>query len=82
LRFEELSQTDCDAIDAFFRTRKSASGNGDQFFIYDPNAVSSIDLSGASATGRHTAIFLDSRIGFVRDGPNSYSGELSVLFLD
>jgi hypothetical protein len=82
LQFEELSQSEKDSIEAFFIARKQASSPGDQFFIYDPDLVNSIDSGGSSLTGRHTAIFLDSEINFTREDACSYSGSLNVLFLD
>jgi hypothetical protein len=82
LVFDELSQAEYDSLKAFFKARKQATGIGDQFFVYDPDVVNAPDLTGASATGRHNAIFLDSKVEFVRDGPCSYSGTLTVLFLD
>ena len=82
LKFDELSQSEYDSIEAFFVARKQAAAPGDQFYVYDPNVVNSIDGTGASTTGRHTAIFLDSEISFTRDDACSYSGSLNVLFLD
>ena len=82
LQFEELSQSEYDSIEAFFIAQKQASSPNDQFTIYDPNVVNSIDPTGASATGKHTAIFLDSEINFTRDDACSYSGSLNVLFLN
>lgn len=82
LKFDELSQSEYDSIEAFFIARKQATGTGSEFIVYDPNVVNSIDPTGASPTGRHTAIFLDSEINFTRDDQCSYSGSLNVLFLD
>jgi hypothetical protein len=82
LSFDELSQSEYESIEAFFIARKQATGSGAEFYVYDPNQVNSIDLSGSSTTGRHTAIFLDSEINFTREDQCSYSGRLNVLFLD
>jgi hypothetical protein len=82
LNFDELTQTEYDSIEAFFIARKQATSPGDQFFVYDPNVVNSVDPTGGSSTGRHTAIFLDSGINFTREDQCSYSGTLNVLFLD
>jgi hypothetical protein len=82
LQLDDISQTEYDTLEAFFIARKQASSPNDQFIIYDPNVVNSIDLTGASSTGRHSAIFLDKGISFTRDGPCSYSGSINVLFLD
>jgi hypothetical protein len=82
LVFDDISKTEYDDIMAFFIARKQETGTDDQFYIYDPDEVNEIDLDGSSSTGRHTAIFLDSRIEFTRDGPCNYSGSVNVLFLD
>jgi hypothetical protein len=83
LTFDELSKAEYDSIKDFFIARKQAFGTADyQFYVYDPDEVNEPDLTGASTTGRHTAIFMVSEISFTRDGPCSYSGSLSVLFLD
>lgn len=83
LQFEDLSQSEKDTIEAFFIARKQDTGadNG-KFYCYDPDVVNAPDLTGASSTGRHTAIFMDSEISFTRDDACSYSGSLNVLFLD
>jgi len=52
LVFSRYSQARVDAIRAFFATNKFA-----QFFVYDPAVVSAVDPTGASATGRHNAVF-------------------------
>lgn len=82
LSFDEISQSEYEAIKAFFQARKTASGSDDQFYVYDPNVVNAVDLTGTSATGRHLAIFLSDEISFTRDGPCSYSGSVTVLFLN
>lgn len=82
LNFERISSTDFAAIEAFFAARKVAASADYPFYFYDPNTVNAIDLTGVSATGRHTAIFLDSEMNFTRDGRCRYSGSLAVLFLD
>lgn len=82
LKFDDLSQSEKDVIEAFFIARKQAVAPNDQFYVYDPDQVSSIDLTGTSTTGRHTAIFLDSECNFTRDDACTYSGSLNVLFLD
>jgi len=82
LVFDDISKTEYESIVDFFIARKQETGTDDQFYIYDPDEVNEIDLDGSSSTGRHTAIFLDSRIEFTRDGPCNYSGSVNVLFLD
>lgn len=82
LSFEDLSQAEYDSIEAFFIARKQAAAADYPFYVYDPNVVNSIDLTGVSATGRHTAIFTDSEISFTREDACTYSGSLNVLFLD
>jgi len=52
LVFSRYDQTRVNAIRAFFATNAFLS-----FFVYDPAVVSAVDPTGASATGRHTAIF-------------------------
>ena len=84
LQLDDISQAQYDLIEAFFIARKQASSPNDRFIVYDPNVVNEdgIDLTGASPTGKHTAIFLDKEISFTRDGPCSYSGSMNLLFLD
>ncbi|MCI0488919.1 MAG: hypothetical protein L0229_20195 [Blastocatellia bacterium] len=82
LSFEELSKTEKDSIEAFFIARKQASGSDREFFVYDPDEVDAIDISGVSTTGRHTAIFTDTGIAFTRSGPCTWSGQVNVLFLN
>jgi hypothetical protein len=83
LQFEDLSQSEKESIETFFIARKQETGaNSGQFYCYDPDSVNSIDLTGASSTGRHTAIFMESEISFTRDDACSWSGNVAVLFLD
>lgn len=83
LTFDELSQTEYNSLKSFFIARKQATtGGDDKFVVYDSDVVNAPDTSGTSLTGKHTAIFLDSKIEFTRDGPCSWSGSLNVLFLD
>lgn len=82
LSFENISQANYDLIEAFFIARKQQAGSDQEFYVYDPNTVSAIDPSGVSATGRHTAIFMEDAIEFTRSGRCRYSGEVAVLFLN
>lgn len=82
LEFRGISQTDFDAIKSFFKARKAALTSDHPFYVYDADVVSAIDPTGVSATGRHTAIFLDAAMNFTREGRCRYSGSLAVLFLN
>lgn len=82
LSLTNISQAQFDAVKAFFKARKSAAASDYAFYVYDPDAVSSIDLTGSSATGRHTAIFTDPEMQYTRVGRCRYSLTLNVLFLD
>lgn len=81
LVYKDISQARFDAIKAFFKARKAATGSDHEFTIYDADVATSVDLTGASSTGRHTAIFTDSQLSFTRSGKCRYSGEVNVLFL-
>jgi hypothetical protein len=82
LVFSRYDQTRVNAIRAFFSTNKFAP-----FFVYDPGVVSAVDGSGASSTGRHTAIFAaddgSAPVLSVRNlGRCIYDVEIRFIFLD
>lgn len=82
LVISRIVQTRMQAIRSFFNTNKF-----NQFFVYDPAIVTSVDLSGGSATGRHTALFFVENGGkpkiTVRNlGRCIYDVEVKFLLLD
>jgi hypothetical protein len=82
LVLKNMGESERDALDAFFTARKLSTGSGCEFYIYDFDEVDDIDLTGASTTGRHLAVFLDKRITIPRNGPCSWSCSLSIALLD
>ena len=81
LEFKGIKQAEKDAIVSFFKARKSSAVD-DQFYVYNPEETTVVDLSGASTTGRHTAIFLDDTLEFSRSGRCRWSGSTRVFFLN
>lgn len=81
LSFKGVSQASKDAIVSFFNARKSSVSDS-EFFVYNPEETTIVDLSGASGTGRHNAIFLDSELSMTRDGRCRWSGSTRVLLLN
>ena len=79
LVFEELSQQEKDDLEAVILANKNPAA---AIYVYDPDVVDAVDLSGVSATGRHSAIITDDGYRFIRDGSCSWSGQITVLFLD
>lgn len=82
LKFEKLSKTERDAIEAFWIARKSGALNDHTFYIYNAEEVSAVDPAGASLVGRHTAYFPDKDYRFTREGRCRWSITLRVKFLD
>ncbi|MEW6212312.1 MAG: hypothetical protein AB1631_28550 [Acidobacteriota bacterium] len=81
LLHEDIKQADKDAVKSFFVARWSSSGDF-EFYWYDPEVVSTIDLTGASLTGRHTAIFEEPRLEFTRSGRCRWSTEIPIRLLN
>lgn len=87
LSFEQLSRDDLNSILDFHSARMRPGGES-RFTIYDFKDANfqanqdGIDLSGMDPTGAHTAIFLESKIGWTQDGPCSFSCSVSVKLLD
>ena len=82
LRFEKLTKTERDALEAFWIARKSGSLSDHTFYLYNPEEVSAIDLTGVSATGRHSAYFTEPEYSFTREGRCRWSIDLRVKLLD
>lgn len=82
LVFKRYNQTKFDAIRTFFKANRFS-----QFTVYAPSSgVTTVDLSGASATGRNTAIFAagDGETPVLRwtsAGRCIYDIEIDFLFL-
>ena len=81
LEFQGIKQADKEAIETFFKARKSSTVD-DQFYVYNPEETTVVDLSGASTTGRHTAIFLDDTLEFTRNGKCRWSGSTRIFLLN
>ena len=81
LEFKGIKQSVKDSIISFFNARKSSSSD-DRFFFYNPEETSTVDLTGAATTGRHTAIFIEETLQFVRDGRLRWSGSARFFLLD
>lgn len=81
LSFKGISQSVKASIITFFNARKSSVSDS-EFYLYNPEETTVVDLSGASGTGRHTAIFLDSELSFTRDGRCRWSGSTRILLLN
>src|SRR5690349_262121 len=68
LKFEKLTKTERDTIEAFWIARKSGALNDHSFILYNPEEVSTVDPAGISATGKHTGYFPDPGYRFTREG--------------
>ena len=80
LTFKSLKQADRDAIEAFFKAR--LSGTDFEFYVYNPEETTVVDLSGVSTTGRHNAIFADDTLEFTRSGKCRWDGSSRILLLN
>jgi hypothetical protein len=82
LVFKRYNQTKFDAIRAFFKANRFNS-----FTVYDPSSgVTAVDPTGASAPGRHTAIFAADdgsppKLTWSSIGRCVYDIEVSFIFL-
>ena len=81
VQFKGISQAVKESVVNFFNARKSSVSDS-EFFFYNPEETSTLDLSGVSGTGRHNAIFLDEELRLTRDGRCRWSGSTRVLLLN
>lgn len=81
LQHKDIKQANRDLIRAFFKARWSSS-NDFEFYLYDPEEVSAIDLTGVITTGRHTAIFIEPKLEFTRSGKCRWSCEVPIALLN
>lgn len=78
----DVSKAERISINSFVKTHnKAASIAAFEFYLYDPLVASSIDPTGASATGRMVAIFLEPKVKWTWDGPCQHSGQIKVFIV-
>jgi len=82
LSFRGISKTDKEAIINFFNARMQASTSDFEFFVYNPQETSTLDPTGASATGRHLAIFGQDDCEFEMTGKCRFSGTILFFLLN
>lgn len=82
LVFNGINKDERIAYNDFVKTHnKAATIAAFEFYLYDSLVRSTVDLSGADATGRLVAIFLASKIKWSRDGPCRWSGRIPVFIV-
>lgn len=81
LKFTRVSKTMKDDVVAFFRARVS-SATDFEFTFYHPEETNTVDPTGASPTGRHTARFGDDELEVTRSGRCTWSFDVRVVLLN
>lgn len=79
IKISGAPKTERDAVQTFFVARVTAvTIAGFEFYVYDGDLVDTVDLMGASATGRRVGIFLDERLKWSRDGTCRWSSTARI----
>ena len=80
LTFSSVSKTKKETIQAFIEARLL---DGAEFYVYNPQQTSTVDLSGATTTGRHTADeIIGDTMSWTQSGKCSFSGEVQFFLKD
>lgn len=82
LNFEGVKESVKNDVVTFFNARMAAASSDFEFYVYNPEEVSTVDGSGQSATGRHLAIFADDELQVTRDGKCRWSFTIRMKLLN
>lgn len=76
INVKAVRKTMRNSIHTFWMTKKAASDK--EFYIYNPDEISSVDLTGATTTGRWIGLFVEQEINWTRDGRCRYSTTIKI----
>ena len=82
LNFEGVKESVKNDVVNFFNARMAAASNDFEFYVYNPEETSTIDLTGTATTGRHLAIFADEELQVTRDGKCRWSFTVRMKLLN
>lgn len=83
IQLKNITSTERDTIETFFDAHNGgANVTAFEFYIYDSDVVLTVDPTGASTTGRKTAIFKEDTIKWTHNASCRHSASIPIMFVE